>query len=64
MLRPVWLNPTDAAFYVGVKPATLRVWKVRHGLTTARVGGVTYFRMDELADVLARRTEGVGPTSS
>lgn len=52
--RPVWLNGVDAATYAGVKPATLRVWKLRHGLTTARVDGVTYFRLDELAALMMR----------
>lgn len=56
-LRPIWLNGTDAATYAGVKPATLRVWKLRHGLTTHRVAGVTYFRLDELAAVLERRAD-------
>jgi hypothetical protein len=53
--RPVWLNGIDAATYAGIKPASLRVWKMRHGLTTHRVAGVTYYRLDELAAVLERR---------
>ena len=48
----------DAATYAGIKPASLRVWKLRYGLTTARVDGVTYFRMDELACVLESRVTG------
>lgn len=49
------LDADDAATYAGVKPATLRVWRHRYGLTTYRRHGRTHYVLDELADVLARR---------
>lgn len=52
---PVLLDTANAATYAGVKPATLRVWRHRYGLSARRVGGTTYYSMAELAEVLARR---------
>jgi hypothetical protein len=52
---PLLLDPADAATYAGVKPATLRVWRHRYGLTTRHRAGVTYYDLHELAAVLARR---------
>lgn len=54
-LPPLLLDTADAATYAGVKPATLRVWRHRYGLTTRRRAGVTYYELDELAAVLAGR---------
>lgn len=52
------LSARDAATYAGVKPATLRVWKLRYGLRTWRgPGGETQYDLGELAGVLARRSE-------
>lgn len=52
---PVPLCAADAATYAGVKPATLRVWKHRHGLATWRREGITFYDLHELADVLKGR---------
>ena len=54
-MRPTLLDAPTAAVYAGVKPATLRAWKARYGLTTHTIGGVTHYEMDELAAVLLRR---------
>jgi DNA-binding transcriptional MerR regulator len=52
---PLLLDTADAATYAGVKPATLRVWRHRYGLTAHRRAGVTYYDLHELAAVLAAR---------
>jgi hypothetical protein len=50
---PVLLDAETAATYAGVRPATLRVWRHRYGLTSrwTRDGS----SLDELAEVRARR---------
>lgn len=55
------LPPDLAALYADVQPATLRVWRHRYGLTTVQLDGVTHYRMDELADLMRRRS--VKPTT-
>lgn len=67
-MPPLWLNATDAATYVGVKPATLRVWRLRYGLTTRRLSaGATHYDLHELAAVLAGReapgADGTSPSA-
>lgn len=52
---PTLLDSDNAATYARVKPATLRVWRHRYGLTTYRRMGRTYYDLAELAEVLARR---------
>lgn len=64
---PLWLDPADAATYAGIKPASLRVWRLRYALTTRRLGGVTHYDLHELAAVLAGRrvapvTRGTTPS--
>lgn len=51
----LWLDTADAATYAAVKPATLRVWRLRYGLTTCRRAGVTHYDLHELAAVLGAR---------
>lgn len=55
-LGPVLLEPDEAAVYAGVKVATLRVWRLRYGLTPYRRRGVNLYDLHELAAVLERRT--------
>lgn len=46
----------DAATYCGVRPATLRVWRLRYGMTPWRTrSGANLYDLTELAEVLARR---------
>lgn len=52
---PFLLRSDDAATYAGVKPATLRVWKLRYGLTSYLRGGATFYDLHELAEVLEGR---------
>lgn len=53
---PVLLDAADAATYAGVRPATLRVWRHRYGLTPHwSRDGANLYALDELAAVLARR---------
>jgi hypothetical protein len=56
---PVVLSAANAAAYCGVKPATLRVWRHRYGLTPHRIGGANVYDLEELAAVLARRAQDV-----
>ncbi|MGY1660775.1 MerR family transcriptional regulator [Geodermatophilus sp. SYSU D00705] len=53
---PTLLMAAEAAAYAGVKPATLRVWRHRYGLTPrwSRSGHALY-DMAELAALMARR---------
>jgi hypothetical protein len=53
---PTLLDADTAATYVGVKPATLRVWRHRYGLTTWQArDGRNVYSLDELAAILAQR---------
>jgi hypothetical protein len=52
---PVLLSATDAATYAGVRPATLRVWRHRYGLTRWGTVEGNLYDLDELAAILARR---------
>lgn len=52
---PILLDTADAATYARVKPATLRVWRHRYGLTPYRRAGVTLYDLAELAEVMTRR---------
>ena len=53
---PVLLTAVNAATYAGVRPATLRVWRHRYGLTPRWTGdGSSLYDFDELAAILARR---------
>ena len=53
---PKLLDAADAATYAGVRPATLRVWRLRNGMTPWRSrSGANLYALDELAEVLARR---------
>ena len=53
---PTLLDTADAATYAGVRPATLRVWRLRYGLTPWRSrSGANLYDLAELAEVLARR---------
>jgi hypothetical protein len=55
-VRPILLDVTTAAVYADVAPATLRVWRLRYGLTKHLADdGSTLYDLAELADVLARR---------
>jgi len=54
---PVLLDAATAATYAGVKPGTLRVWRLRYGLTPHVRGGRALYDLEELAAVLARRAE-------
>lgn len=55
-MRPILLDTATAAVYADVAPATLRVWRLRYGLTK-HLGddGASLYDLAELADVLARR---------
>jgi hypothetical protein len=56
--RPILLDSTTAAVYADVRPATLRVWRHRYGLTPHRSAtGASLYDLHELAEVLARRAE-------
>lgn len=53
---PVLLDATTAAAYVGVAPATLRVWRLRYQLTPHRAAdGSSRYDFAELAAILERR---------
>ncbi len=53
---PTLLDADTAATYAGVKPATLRVWRHRYGLTTWQArDGRTLHSLDELAAILGTR---------
>jgi hypothetical protein len=53
---PTLLDAADAATYAGVRPATLRVWRLRYAMTPWRTrSGANLYALDELAEVLARR---------
>ncbi len=53
---PTLLDTADAATYCGVRPATLRVWRLRYGMTPWRTrSGANLYALDELAEVLAQR---------
>lgn len=61
-MTPIWLDSVSAAVYAGVRPATLRVWAHRYRLTVQRApDGSSRYRLDELAEVLARRAQGDTP---
>lgn len=57
MTPPFLLHRDDAATYAGVKPATLRVWRHRYGLTAHRRAGETFYDLHELSEVLSRRAQ-------
>lgn len=52
---PVLLSAADAATYAGVRPATLRVWRHRYGLTRWGTVEGNLYDLGELAAILARR---------
>jgi hypothetical protein len=51
----VLLSAAEAATYAGVLPATLRVWRLRYGLTRHYRGRASLYDLAELAAVLERR---------
>jgi DNA-binding transcriptional MerR regulator len=52
---PVLLSAETAATYAGVRPATLRAWRRRYGLTPWELAGRNLYALDELAAVMERR---------
>lgn len=60
---PTLLAAADAA-HPAVRPATLRVWRLRYRMTPWRTpSGANLHALDELAEVLARRLgEDAGAT--
>ena len=52
---PTLLSAADAATYAGRRPATLRVWRHRYGLTRWGTAEGSLYDLEELAAVLARR---------
>jgi hypothetical protein len=62
---PILLDTADAATYCGVRPATLRVWRHRYGLTPWRSrSGANLYALEELAELLARRAgDNVAPAA-
>jgi hypothetical protein len=59
MTTPVLLAVADAATYAGVRPATLRVWRHRYGLTRWGTVDRNLYDLEELAAVMARRAPEV-----
>lgn len=57
---PVLLSAADAATYAGVRPATLRVWRHRYGLTRWGTVEGNLYDLEELAAILARRDGEIG----
>lgn len=60
---PTLLSAADAAIYAGVRPATLRVWRHRYGLTRWGTAEGNLFGLEELAGVMARREAAAADTS-
>ncbi|HWU08871.1 MAG TPA: hypothetical protein VN520_21225 [Streptomyces sp.] len=58
---PVLLSAAHAAAYAGVRPATLRVWRHRYGLTRWGTVEGNLYDLEQLATVLARRAGDVDP---
>lgn len=56
---PTLRSAEDAAVYAGVRPATLRVWRHRYGLTGWGTADRNLYDLEELAAILARRAGGV-----
>jgi hypothetical protein len=50
---PTLLDAFDVATYAGARPATLRVWRLRYGMTPWRSRSSA--NLYDLAEVLARR---------
>lgn len=55
------LNTPEAAAYLGVKPATLEIWRAtrRYALKYIKVGGLVKYRQEDLDEFLASRTVSV-----
>ncbi len=56
-----WLNPTEAAAYLGIALGTLRNWVSQRYIPFARRGRVVRFHREKL-DAWLRRGECVGRT--
>jgi hypothetical protein len=52
---PVLLSAANAATSAGVRPATLRVWRHRYGLTSWGTVEGNLYDLEELVAVLAQR---------
>ncbi|WP_312477625.1 helix-turn-helix domain-containing protein [Stutzerimonas nitrititolerans] len=55
---PVHIDDKQAAAALGVRPATLAVWRStgRYNLPFLKVGRLVKYRLSDLAEFLARRT--------
>jgi len=52
---PTLLTAADVATYAAVRPATLRVWRHRYGLTPWGTRDRNLYDLEELSAILARR---------
>lgn len=56
---PVTIGEIQAAKAIGVKPSTLSVWRSvgRYDLSYTKVGRLVRYRLDDLAEFMAQRTQ-------